>query len=119
MSNNNIKMGQGPVLWNLGRAKDITFCVTEDCNLRCKYCYMTGKNKKNKMTFEIAQRAVDYILRNRDIFKEEAAIWSFIGGEPLLEIDLINKINKKYKINISLAENKEISYEKYKIIFIS
>ena len=34
-------------------------------------------------------------------------------------IDLINKINKKYKINISLAENKEISYEKYKIIFIS
>ena len=34
-------------------------------------------------------------------------------------VEQVNKINKKYKINISLAENKEISYEKYKIIFIS
>ncbi len=32
---------------------------------------------------------------------------------------LINKISKKYEMNILLKENKEITYEKYKIIFVS
>ena len=32
---------------------------------------------------------------------------------------LINKISKKYEVNILLEENKEITYEKYKIIFLS
>ena len=32
---------------------------------------------------------------------------------------LINKISKKYEMNILLEENKDISYEKYKIIFVS
>ncbi|MDF9410055.1 radical SAM peptide maturase, CXXX-repeat target family [Pelotomaculum isophthalicicum JI] len=105
MNNNIIKMGQYPVLWNHGRAKEITFCVTEDCNLRCKYCYMTGKNKTNKMTFEIAQRAVDYILKNRDFFNEDAVIWSFIGGEPLLEIDLIDKICDYIKQQMFICEH--------------
>ena len=32
---------------------------------------------------------------------------------------LINKISKKYEMNISLKENKEVANEKYKIIFVS
>ncbi|WP_346890599.1 hypothetical protein [Clostridium sp. UBA3887] len=40
---NNISMGKLPVVWGDRRIKDITFSVTEECNLRCKYCYMTGK----------------------------------------------------------------------------
>lgn len=32
---------------------------------------------------------------------------------------LINKISKKYEMDILLEENKEITYEKYKIIFLS
>lgn len=32
---------------------------------------------------------------------------------------LINKISKKYEMNILLKENKEVAYEKYKIIFVS
>lgn len=32
---------------------------------------------------------------------------------------LINKISKKYEMNILLKENKEVTYEKYKIIFVS
>lgn len=86
-----IKMGQLPKEWNPA-AKSITFCVTEACNLACKYCYMTGKNKTNKMSFEVAKEAVDYILTNRDYFKEEAVVWEFVGGEPFLEIDLIDRI---------------------------
>lgn len=86
-----IKMGKLPKEWNES-AKSITFCVTEDCNLACKYCYMTGKNKKNRMPFEVAKKAVDYILSNREHFKEEAVIWEFVGGEPFLEMDLIDRI---------------------------
>ena len=32
---------------------------------------------------------------------------------------LINKISEKYEMNILLKENKEVIYEKYKIIFVS
>ena len=43
-----------------GKANDITFCVTEECNLRCKYCYLIHKNSFKKMSFETAKKAVDY-----------------------------------------------------------
>ncbi len=44
------------------------------------------------MTWETAKAAVDYILSNEKDFPEESVIWDFIGGEPLLEIDLIDKL---------------------------
>ena len=44
------------------------------------------------MSFDIAKLAIDYILENNSDFKEETVIWDFIGGEPFLEIDLIDKI---------------------------
>lgn len=98
MLKNEYKLGKTFDTWMAGRAYDITFIVTEDCNLRCKYCYEVQKNDKNKMTFEIAKKAVDYIFENKDIFKSEAVVWNFIGGEPLLEIDLIDKIADYIKI---------------------
>ena len=30
--------------------KNITFVVTENCNLRCTYCYECGKNQTKRMT---------------------------------------------------------------------
>lgn len=78
--------------WNEGTAKSITFIVTKDCQLACKYCYLVGKNTKERMSFEIATQAIDYILNHEDNFKERSVIWDFIGGEPFLEIDLIDKI---------------------------
>ena len=94
---NSIKMGKLSELWRQMKSNTITFCVTEDCNLACKYCYMTGKNKKNKLTFDVAKDAVDYILADREYFNEESVIWEFIGGEPFLEIDLIDKISDYIK----------------------
>jgi uncharacterized protein len=44
------------------------------------------------MSFETAKKAIDYILSREDEFDEESVIWDFIGGEPFLEIDLIDKI---------------------------
>ena len=79
-------------IWQSGMAKNITFIVTKDCQLACKYCYLVGKNEKERMSWKVAKQAIDYILDNENEFKEESVIWDFIGGEPFLEIDLIDKI---------------------------
>lgn len=79
-------------MWQEGMAKNITFIVTKDCQLACKYCYLVGKNEKERMSWEVAKKAIDYILSHEEDFKEESVVWDFIGGEPFLEIDLINKI---------------------------
>ena len=78
--------------WQSGMAKDITFIVTKDCQLACKYCYLVGKNAKERMPWEVAKAAIDYILDHEEDMQEESVIWDFIGGEPFLEIDLIDKI---------------------------
>jgi uncharacterized protein len=78
--------------WNEGIAKNITFIVTKDCQLACKYCYLVGKNEKERMSFDVAKKAIDYILSNESEFPESSVIWDFIGGEPFLEVDLIDKI---------------------------
>ena len=79
-------------LWQHGVAKNITFIVTKDCQLACKYCYLVGKNSKERMPFEIAKQAVDYILTHSDVSNTDSVVWDFIGGEPFLEIKLIDKI---------------------------
>lgn len=79
--------------WGDGTAsKNITFIVTKDCQLACKYCYLVGKNESERMSWEVAKQTIDYILDNEQDFPEQSVIWDFIGGEPFLEIELIDKI---------------------------
>ena len=80
--------------WQEGTAKSITFIVTKDCQLACKYCYLVGKNVKERMSWEVAKTAIDYILdrENEPEFSNDSVVWDFIGGEPFLEVDLIDKI---------------------------
>lgn len=78
--------------WQHGMAKNITFIVTKDCQLACKYCYLVGKNETERMSWQVAKSAIDYVLSREDEYKEASVIWDFIGGEPFLEIDLIDKI---------------------------
>lgn len=52
------------------------------------------------MTWEVAKVAIDYILDHEEDMKEESVIWDFIGGEPFLEIDLIDKICDYLKIEM-------------------
>lgn len=86
--------------WEKGQTKNITFIVTKDCQLACKYCYLVGKNSKERMTWEVAKQAINYIFDHENDFKEESVIWDFIGGEPFLEIDLIDKICDYLKIEM-------------------
>lgn len=98
MDTNNIKKIQPT--WQEGRTKNITFIVTKDCQLACKYCYLVGKNNKERMDWSIAKKAIDYILMNEIEFPEESVVWDFIGGEPFLEIDLVDKICNYIKVQM-------------------
>ena len=87
----NYKIGRGVPTWRDGAAQSISFVVTEDCNLRCKYCYITHKSANNKMSFDVARNFIDYILSSK-VHCGPAVILDFIGGEPFLEVDLIDQI---------------------------
>ncbi len=95
-----IKTNQDP--WQSGMAKNITFIVTKDCQLACKYCYLVGKNVKERMPWEVAKTFIDYVLdhENDSEFAMESVIWEFIGGEPFLEIELIDKICDYIKMEL-------------------
>lgn len=77
--------------------QQITLGVTEDCNLRCKYCIYTGSyagsrvHRKQNMTLEVAKNAIDYLYAHCADSKPPLAI-GFYGGEPLLNFELIEQV---------------------------
>ena len=83
--------------WGRGDVQSIDFIVTEDCNLRCKYCYICHKKADKVMDFTTAKKFIDYFFSNR-VTREKGVILGFIGGEPFLEVDLIDKIVDYFKI---------------------
>lgn len=76
--------------------------ITEDCNLRCKYCIFSGNyidmrtHKAKTMNTEVALKSVDYYIDNQNKFKKKApekeSVISFYGGEPLLNFNLIKRV---------------------------
>lgn len=64
--------------------------VSQACNLRCKYCYANEGtyDEQGMMSFETAKTALDFLLKR---FKKIEYIL-FFGGEPFLNIDLIEQI---------------------------
>ena len=66
-----------------------TLCVTHDCNLNCIYCYQ--KHDKAKMSLDTAIKCIDWVFDNVPLNMDGIEI-DFIGGEPLLEFELIKKI---------------------------
>ena len=84
-------------------SRTVTFQVTDDCNLACSYCYETHKGHKS-MKLETAKKFIDKLLSGEDGFKEyidpsfsPAIIIEFIGGEPFMEIELIDQIADYFK----------------------
>ena len=87
-----------PIQFNGKAMKCITFQVTENCNLRCSYCYQHEK-RNNRMTFDVAKRFIDMLLASDErtnqyitADKVQGVVLDFIGGEPFLEIELIDQI---------------------------
>jgi sulfatase maturation enzyme AslB (radical SAM superfamily) len=84
----------------------LVLMVSEDCNFSCQYCY--HKKEKKEMSRETAEKALDFFLPRMPEFPN----LYFLGGEPLLNLDLIRhtieyvekksaQIKKKCGYNIS------------------
>lgn len=95
---------------------NIMLCVTDACNLACRYCFV--EQHPNYMTLETAIDAVEWAYNNLKIKKEkgwisekEKANIFFFGGEPMLMFDSIIKPlvkyikEKKYEVGFGLTTN--------------
>ncbi len=97
--------------------KQLILNVTEDCNMRCKYCKASGayfyerRYSSKYMPSHIAERAVNFFLNHSS--KSQHAAISFFGGEPLLNFNVVqhaveyatSKISQERKIHFSITTN--------------
>ena len=77
--------------------KHMTISITNECNMRCKYCVYSGnfshyRTHSNKvMSKKIAFKSADYFLDH--ISNDgEPKFFTFYGGEPLLNFSLIKEV---------------------------
>lgn len=83
-------------------SRSVTFQVTDACNLACTYCYQCNKGTR-RMSKEIAEKYVDMLLDDEmcgDYINPRISpfvVLEFIGGEPFLEIELIEHIIKYFQ----------------------
>ena len=80
------------------KIKLVILRVTNNCNLRCRYCYACGGDNRESMSWDIARKAIDYAAASGSPFKVQ-----FTGGEPLLNLPLIREIvayTRKKKITV-------------------
>jgi uncharacterized protein len=90
------------VQYQLANLKQLTFEVTDACNLRCKYCaygefyddYDRRENKK--ISLSAAFKLIDYLSLLWDSAQNMSACRnvyiSFYGGEPLLNMPFIKSV---------------------------
>lgn len=86
---------------SLCNTAQITFEVTDSCNLSCEYCaygklYSDYDQRENKMMpIKFATNIIDYMIElwesNHNSFNDNLHI-SFYGGEPTLNMNFIEKI---------------------------
>lgn len=87
--------------------------VSHNCNLRCKYCFAaTGSynGKRDLMNPEMADKTLEWFLRQAK--KSKVLNLNLFGGEPLVNIPLVEYIVKRCK-------DLEDEYEKKIYITIS
>mgnify|MGYP005758875587 CR=1 FL=1 len=76
---------------------NVTYWVTNQCNLKCKYCYVEKDVKF--MTLKIAEDAYNFVSNfiKKSIENNEKINISFHGGEPLLNFEVIKYLVEKHK----------------------
>jgi uncharacterized protein len=87
----------------------IVLFITQECNLRCIYCYGDGGGygSGGYMTKSTAFRSVDWLIEQSE-GKKKLAI-SFFGGEPLLNFTLMKEV-VQYALKRGNKSGKEIEF---------
>lgn len=87
--------------------RQISFFLTNRCNLKCEYCYNEKKDFQS-LTYNNAIRALE--LYFNILTKDSKYLWvTFTGGEPLIESNLLFKI-VKYSNILAKKRNKIVKY---------
>jgi uncharacterized protein len=75
---------------------NLQLVITEQCNLRCRYCF-EGRKSSQQMSLELATQVLDLELSNKNSPSKYQI--DLVGGEPLLHFDLIKDIANFCKLN--------------------
>lgn len=68
---------------------EIDLFLTEECNLRCDYCFV-GEKRPRRLSWETARQSVDFLMKHS---KSEMDLYiCLFGGEPLLEFSLMKRV---------------------------
>lgn len=110
-------LGKDNIINKLSNLKQVLFEVTDACNLNCKYCGYGDlygnfdKRENRKLDFSTAKLLIDYLWDywNSDfnVSYNNIITFGFYGGEPLLNMSLIEKI-------ITYVESKNTSGIRFK-----
>lgn len=95
---------------------NITINTTEDCNMRCKYCYEINKCARS-IDFEKCKKFIDLLMSDENYLGLEEGeklshicdrglIIDFIGGDALMNVDILDKTLTYlvYKLNVTNTE---------------
>ncbi|WP_302800046.1 radical SAM peptide maturase [Parabacteroides goldsteinii] len=104
---------------SFANCNDIVFQVTQQCNLKCKYCCygdlyeQTGFTGDKVMDFSLAKKLIDYMATfwnsAKNVSYNNVVIVGFYGGEPLVNFKLINDI-VDYLKHLDLKQQIEFRY---------
>jgi uncharacterized protein len=96
----------------------MTLEVTQECNLRCKYCIYNNCYEQfrpftsHRMSWETAKKAIDYVYSLVEHRTEKNFDIGFYGGEPLLNVPVIEQaveygkqIFKGWNLTFSMTSN--------------
>ena len=86
--------------------KEIYLMLTEACPNRCEYCYIKSRDKSKSMTFDFIDETLQRENPDRVIF---------FGGEPLLELGLMEKTLEKYhdKMKFQVVTSTSVNFKEF------
>lgn len=83
----------------------LTIAPTSNCNFRCIYCYEKDSIKPVTMSEQTQEELIEFVKQYVSVIKSLSISW--YGGEPLLAIDIIEKLSNVF---MKLCEENKIEY---------
>jgi len=78
---------------------NVTLLTTLQCNFACDYCFQGDHGDYNlhadKMSLETAARVGDWLERELDRVHPERFVFTFFGGEPLLNLPVMYQLSER------------------------
>ncbi len=74
----------------------ITLHISNDCNLKCTYCYANGGNYNQEKKLMSQQTAIDFVKFFTKRFEKIGSI-VFFGGEPLMNYNIIETVCNEFE----------------------